>query len=303
MQTGLSSLGDAQSSRYCSNMVRITLTSRWIGIGLMLLCLGISGGCCCADKVGKPPLPSALCIDRLPPCPTVCGPCYGYHPTCWMAWSDCCRTCPPPEQVVPTSSRRGRRYSARRRRSLARGRRGSGARAPRRTAAYRSVHEPPKPKNLRRQKNLRTGRRGLNRKPKNRARQKNLCPKSKSLPRQTKLSSKSKTCAKRKNLCLKSKNRPRQKNRRPKQKSRCPTLKSLPRSKDPLSKAEERRPSCPSNLRWTIRGAMARKAPTGERPRCPSLMQGAWLPDKEDMSTSCRLHGRRNAGQDSHRRF
>jgi hypothetical protein len=82
-------------------MVKITFTSSWIGIGLMLLCLGMSGGCCCADKAGKPPLPSAMCIDPLPPGPTVCGPGYGYHPTCWMAWSDCCRTCPPPEQVVP----------------------------------------------------------------------------------------------------------------------------------------------------------------------------------------------------------
>jgi len=83
-------------------MVRITLTSFWIGIGLTILCLGTSGGCCCCPaKAGKPPLPSALCIDRLPRGPNLCGPCAGYHPTCWMAWSDCYAPCPPPEQAAP----------------------------------------------------------------------------------------------------------------------------------------------------------------------------------------------------------
>ena len=102
MQTRLSSRGNAQSPKYGRNMVRIMFTNRWIGVGLTILCLGTSGGCCCRpDKVGKPPLPSALCIDRLPRGPNLCGPCAGYHPTCWMAWSDCYTPCPPPEQVVP----------------------------------------------------------------------------------------------------------------------------------------------------------------------------------------------------------
>ena len=43
MPTRLSSLGDAQSPRYCSNMVRIMFTSHWMGIGLTVLCLGTSG--------------------------------------------------------------------------------------------------------------------------------------------------------------------------------------------------------------------------------------------------------------------
>jgi hypothetical protein len=29
-----------------------------------------------------------------------CDPCYGFHPTCWYAWSECCPACPPPEGVV-----------------------------------------------------------------------------------------------------------------------------------------------------------------------------------------------------------
>jgi len=101
MHVRLSSLGDAQFPRYCSNMVRIMLTSPWIGIGLTILCLGTSGGCRCVARTRKPPIPSAICVDRLPRCPTLCGPCNGYHPTCWMAWPDGCGTCPPPEQIVP----------------------------------------------------------------------------------------------------------------------------------------------------------------------------------------------------------
>ena len=101
MRTDPSSLDDARLPKYCSNMVKSMSNSHWTGIGLTILCLGIVGGCCCADKVDKPPLPSALCIDRLPPCPTVVGACAGYHPTCWMSWPDCCPTCPPPDQVVP----------------------------------------------------------------------------------------------------------------------------------------------------------------------------------------------------------
>jgi hypothetical protein len=29
-----------------------------------------------------------------------CDPCYGYHPTCWSAWPDCCPNCPPPSGVM-----------------------------------------------------------------------------------------------------------------------------------------------------------------------------------------------------------
>jgi hypothetical protein len=82
-------------------MVRITLTNSWIGIGLTFLCLGTSGGCSCSDKVCQSPS-SALGVVRLPQVPSLCGPCGGYRPTCWMAWSDCCPPCPPPEQAVST---------------------------------------------------------------------------------------------------------------------------------------------------------------------------------------------------------
>ncbi|MGA2257506.1 MAG: hypothetical protein ABSG53_22835, partial [Thermoguttaceae bacterium] len=35
---------------------------------------------------------------------TLCAPCYGYHPTCWRQWPDCCVGCPPPPVPVPTES-------------------------------------------------------------------------------------------------------------------------------------------------------------------------------------------------------
>jgi hypothetical protein len=28
-------------------------------------------------------------------------PCYGFHPTCWYAWPDCCPSCPPPAGITP----------------------------------------------------------------------------------------------------------------------------------------------------------------------------------------------------------
>jgi hypothetical protein len=82
-------------------MVRRMSTSHWMGIGLTVLCLGTSG-CCCADKGGERPLPSAIYVDRLSRRPTVCDPCAGYHPTRWISWPDCCETCPPPDQSVPS---------------------------------------------------------------------------------------------------------------------------------------------------------------------------------------------------------
>ena len=33
-------------------------------------------------------------------CAPTLGPCYGYHPTCWRAWPECCTQCPPPPQVI-----------------------------------------------------------------------------------------------------------------------------------------------------------------------------------------------------------
>jgi hypothetical protein len=79
-------------------MVRITLAGFWIGVGLTLLCLGI-GGCHCPERADTGPIACSFC-DRLPPCPTICGPCYGYQPTCWMSWPDCCVPCPPPVQAM-----------------------------------------------------------------------------------------------------------------------------------------------------------------------------------------------------------
>ena len=36
---------------------------------------------------------------------TFCAPCYGYRPTCWRGWPDCCVPCPPPANyVVPGST-------------------------------------------------------------------------------------------------------------------------------------------------------------------------------------------------------
>jgi hypothetical protein len=78
-------------------MVRIAFTNSWIGISLAILCLGVNG--CCTDRACKPPLPSGSCINHLPRRPCVLGPGYGYHPTCWMSWSDWCPSCPPRGQV------------------------------------------------------------------------------------------------------------------------------------------------------------------------------------------------------------
>ncbi len=33
---------------------------------------------------------------------TLCAPCYGYHPTCWRPWPDCCVGCPPPPVSIST---------------------------------------------------------------------------------------------------------------------------------------------------------------------------------------------------------
>jgi hypothetical protein len=33
-------------------------------------------------------------------CYPTLGPCYGYHPTCWHAWPECCTQCPPPPQII-----------------------------------------------------------------------------------------------------------------------------------------------------------------------------------------------------------
>jgi hypothetical protein len=92
MPTGLSSQGDAQSSRYHSNMFRTALTSSVVGVGLTISCLGIGGGCYRPGQAG-PRAVSPLYVERLPQCPTICGPCGGYRPTHWMSWSDYCPTC------------------------------------------------------------------------------------------------------------------------------------------------------------------------------------------------------------------
>jgi hypothetical protein len=82
-------------------MARIKLTSPWFGISLTIICLGISGGCRCADSVCRSSHPPALCKDRLSQGAVTCDPCCGYHPTCWTAWPVCCRSCPPPDQFIP----------------------------------------------------------------------------------------------------------------------------------------------------------------------------------------------------------
>jgi hypothetical protein len=84
-------------------MIKIMLISPKIGICLTILCLGIGSGCHNPANVRKSRLPSELCIDHLPCRPTICDPCFGYHPTCWMPWPGCCGQCPPPEQMVPMS--------------------------------------------------------------------------------------------------------------------------------------------------------------------------------------------------------
>ncbi len=74
---------------------------RWIGICLALLWLSSSGGCHWVDGVRVPPSridPPVPCLDHVPRHPVACEPCYGYHPTCWMGWPDCCNQCPPPAE-------------------------------------------------------------------------------------------------------------------------------------------------------------------------------------------------------------
>jgi len=80
-----------------------TAVKTWAGICLTLLWLGGGGGCCCLDGFGM--AHSRLfrfpCTYRAPREPMTCGPCYGYQPTCWLAWSECYCPCPPPEHIGP----------------------------------------------------------------------------------------------------------------------------------------------------------------------------------------------------------
>lgn len=39
-----------------------------------------------------------------PECMAFDAPCYGYHPTCWRPWPECCMPCPPPPQALIPSS-------------------------------------------------------------------------------------------------------------------------------------------------------------------------------------------------------
>jgi hypothetical protein len=102
MRTGLSNWQGAQSPRLCDTMAGNTLRRRWVGICLTLLWLAGSGGCQCTDGVAVL-APHVPCMKRTSNAPWACGPCYGYHPTCWMAWRPCCGICPPPgADIAPT---------------------------------------------------------------------------------------------------------------------------------------------------------------------------------------------------------
>lgn len=87
----------------CETMAGSNIVRTWPGICLTLLWLSVGGGCCCLHEFGidNPHLSSCPWMCQPPQGPVTCGPCYGYHPTCWLGWSECCSPCPPPEQVRP----------------------------------------------------------------------------------------------------------------------------------------------------------------------------------------------------------
>jgi hypothetical protein len=70
-------------------------------IALLLPCCA----CSCAYRDGMKSLatPGDLftCSHEQQVCRGIpCDPCYGFHPTCWTAWSDCCTRCPPPSDAT-----------------------------------------------------------------------------------------------------------------------------------------------------------------------------------------------------------
>jgi hypothetical protein len=84
-----------------------TTIRTWLGISLSLLWLGVGGGCHCMDECGLtyPHMPGAAGKCCAPQgTAMMCGPCYGYRPTCWMPWSEYCCPCPPPEHISPVPS-------------------------------------------------------------------------------------------------------------------------------------------------------------------------------------------------------
>lgn len=83
-------------------MARNAVVRMWAGVCLALLVLGASGGCCSWDGCGAlRPHFYSLAGKEVCRGPMTCGPCFGYHPTCWLSWPECCGPCPPPEHLGP----------------------------------------------------------------------------------------------------------------------------------------------------------------------------------------------------------
>ena len=83
----LLSLGVASLVAFCSGCA----THRWYeGAGPVLAGADAPGASLC-DPYYAPPCSELCPIDPV---------CFGYHPTCWIPWSECCPGCPPPASVV-----------------------------------------------------------------------------------------------------------------------------------------------------------------------------------------------------------
>jgi len=73
-------------------------TVRALGISLLLLGSLAVGGCACTGNSDLRDLGALLGCSHRPPvrrAATPCDPCYGFHPTCWHAWPECCAGLPP----------------------------------------------------------------------------------------------------------------------------------------------------------------------------------------------------------------
>jgi hypothetical protein len=80
------------------------------GTWLLLAEVGVSIGGCLEDTWHLPGLNELFksipsfhhCRNNISG--TLCAPCYGYHPTCWRQWPNCCAGCPSPPVPVSAES-------------------------------------------------------------------------------------------------------------------------------------------------------------------------------------------------------